>query len=73
MGVTTEIDPAECGNLFADVIPWIIETDEEFDRLVAKIEALDRKEKPTQEEESLSGLLMKLIQDYDDRIHPLPD
>ena len=72
MGITT-INPTKYGRLCADVIPKIIETDEEFDRLVEKMEALDRRENLTPEEEALSGLLMKLIQDYDDRIHPLPD
>ena len=65
MGVTL-INPAVCGKLCAEVIPKVIETDEEFDRLVEKMEALDRKKNPTPDEEALSELLMKLIQDYDD-------
>jgi hypothetical protein len=39
-----------------------IESDAEFDRPVAKMEALDRKENPTPEEEALSQFLMKLTQ-----------
>jgi HTH-type transcriptional regulator/antitoxin HigA len=73
MGITAVINPAAYGKLCADVIPKVIETDAEFNRLVEKMEALDRRENPTPEEEALSVLLMKLIQDYDDRIHPLPD
>jgi HTH-type transcriptional regulator / antitoxin HigA len=72
MGVTT-LNPAKYGRLCADVIPKVIESDEEFDRLVAKMEALDRKEKPTPEEEALSALLAKLIRDYDDLHYPLPE
>ena len=34
------------------MLPKIIESDEEFDRLVAKMETLDRKANPTPEEEA---------------------
>jgi HTH-type transcriptional regulator/antitoxin HigA len=71
MGLTT-LNPTEYGRLCAAVLPKIIETDEEFDRLVEQMEALDRKEHPTPEEEALSALLLRLIQDYDDRHYPLP-
>jgi HTH-type transcriptional regulator/antitoxin HigA len=54
------------------MLPKIIESDEEFDRLVCKMEALDRKANPTPEEEALSALLLKLIKDYDDLHYPLP-
>lgn len=71
MGVSS-LNPTKYGRLCADVIPKVIETDAEFDRLVAKMEELDRKSDPTPEEEALSALLLKLIQDYDDRHYPLP-
>ena len=71
MGVTT-LNPAKYGRLCADALPKVIESDEEFDRLVKKMEALDRKKTRTPEEEALSALLMKLIQDYDDLHYPLP-
>jgi HTH-type transcriptional regulator/antitoxin HigA len=67
------INPARYGKLCAQVIPKVIESDHEFDRLVEKMEALDRKKNPTPEEEALSELLMKLIQDYDDTHYPIPD
>jgi HTH-type transcriptional regulator/antitoxin HigA len=71
MGPST-LNPSKYGKLCADVIPKIIESDEEFDRLVAKMEALDRKAKPTREEVALSALLLKLITDYDDQHYALP-
>ena len=40
--------------------------------MVEEMETLDRKANPTPEEEALSELLMKLIQDYDDANFPLP-
>ena len=72
MGVST-LNPKKYGRLCEEVLPKVIENDQEFDRLVAKMEAIDRKPNPTPEEEALSALLMKLIQDYDDTHHPLPD
>jgi len=69
----TTINPAKYGRLCADVIPKVIESDEEFDRLVEKMELLDRKKNSTPEEEALSRLLTKLIQDYDDKYYPVPD
>jgi len=71
MGVTA-INPAKYGRLCADVVPKVIESDEEFDRLAAKMEALDLRKHPTPEEQALSALLATLIQDYDDRHHALP-
>jgi HTH-type transcriptional regulator/antitoxin HigA len=72
MGLTA-LNPAKYGRLCATVVPKVIESDEEFDRLVEQMEALDRKENPTPEEDALSALLLKLIQDYDDLHYPLPD
>ncbi len=69
----TALNPAKYGRLCATVVPKVIESDEEFDRLVAQMEALDFKQNPTPEEEALSALLIKLIQDYDDLHYPLPD
>jgi HTH-type transcriptional regulator/antitoxin HigA len=72
MGLVT-INPAKYGKLCAKALPKIIKSRKEFDRAVAEMEALDRKANPTPEDEALSELLMKLIQDYDDANHTLPD
>ena len=53
-------------------MPKVIESDEEFDRLAEKMEALDLKKNPAPEEQALSALLARLVQDYDDRYHALP-
>ena len=71
MGVTT-LNPAKYGRLCATVLPKVIETDEEFDRLVGVMESLDRKPDATPEEAALRDLLEKLIEDYDDQFE-LPD
>lgn len=67
MGVMT-IRPEKYGDLLAKTLPKVIESDEEFDRMVERMEALDRKKNPTPEEETLSALLARLIEDYDERI-----
>jgi len=67
------LNPAKYGRLCADALPKVIESDEEFDRLVAKMEELDFKSNPTPEETALSALLSRLIEDYDDRHYPLPE
>ena len=72
MGVSA-INPRKYGRLCAEIIPKVIENDEEFDRLVLKMEEIDFKENPSPEEEALAALLSRLIQDYDDRNFPLPD
>lgn len=70
--MATTLNPSKYGRLCAAVLPEAIENEKEFDRLVAEMEELDRKENPTEEEETLSALLAILIQDYDDRHYPLP-
>jgi HTH-type transcriptional regulator/antitoxin HigA len=72
MGLAT-INPKTYGKLCAKVLPKIIKTREEFDRMVEQMEALDRKKNPTPEDDALSELLMKLIQDYDDATCPMRD
>jgi hypothetical protein len=52
MGVTA-INPKKYGRLCADVVPKVIESDDEFDRLVEKMEALDLKKNPAPEEQAL--------------------
>jgi HTH-type transcriptional regulator / antitoxin HigA len=74
MGINvTTINPERYGRLCAKALPKIIKTRGEFDRMVEELEALDRKENPTPEDETLAELLMKLIQDYDDSTVPDPD
>jgi HTH-type transcriptional regulator / antitoxin HigA len=72
MGVTS-LNPAKYGRLCATVLPKVIETDEEFDRLVEVMESLDRKQDATAEEAALRDLLEKLIKDYDDSHYSLPE
>lgn len=70
---SAKIDAATYGRLCAKALPKVIADDEEFDRMVAQMEALSFKEDPTPEEDALVELLAKLIEDYDSTHYPLPD
>ncbi len=70
---TGRIDRAKYGKLCATVVPKLIESDEEFDRLVGVMETMDFKATPTPEEKTVSALLARLTQDYDDQHHALPE
>jgi HTH-type transcriptional regulator/antitoxin HigA len=66
--VLTQINCLKYGKLLARTLPQVIETREEFDRLVQTMEALDRQESLTPEEHALRKLLEHLIKEYDDKI-----
>ena len=67
MGVRT-LDPVAYGKLLAEELPQPIQTDREFDRMVARLEELDFvKRKLTPEEEALRDILAALIEVYDDK------
>jgi HTH-type transcriptional regulator/antitoxin HigA len=75
MGVrnTAMLDPVAYGRLCADVLPTVIASKKEFDRLAARLEELDMKDNPTREEKALADVLAKLVTDYDEANHRLPD
>jgi len=70
---SSKIDPAKSERLCAKVLPKVIASDEEFDRMIARMEALSFTKDPTPEEDALVELLAKLIEDYDRTHYPLPD
>jgi HTH-type transcriptional regulator/antitoxin HigA len=73
MGLTT-LDPVAYGKLLAVELPKPIETDEEFDRTVERLEALDFPDHTlTPEEEVLRALLSVLVTEYDDKNFEIPD
>jgi len=67
------LNPKEYGKLCSVVVPKLISNDQEFDRMVEQLEVLTFKNNPTPEEDVLAELLAKLVEDYDDAHHPLPD
>jgi antitoxin component HigA of HigAB toxin-antitoxin module len=67
-----ELSPARYGKLLSATLPKVIETRAEFDRAVALMEELDRREvrgdSLSREELALRELLEQLVEVYDDRI-----
>jgi HTH-type transcriptional regulator/antitoxin HigA len=73
MGALT-IDYKKYGRVLARVLPRVIVTDEEHERLLGEVESLmDKGEHRTAEEDAALELMVRFIQDYDERHHPLPD
>jgi HTH-type transcriptional regulator/antitoxin HigA len=73
MGALT-FDNKEYGRVLARVLPRVIPTDEEHERLLGEVESLmDKGEHRTAEEDTALELIVRLIQDYDERHYPLPD
>ncbi len=73
MGVKT-LDPEAYGKLLATELPVRIENDEDFERMVERLEELDfAKRKLTKEEEAYRDVLAVLVADYDDRHYEIPD
>lgn len=68
----TAISPEKYGKVLASAQPRVIENRREFDRHVALMEALDRRENAGEllspEEEVLRMLLERLIEEYDNRV-----
>jgi HTH-type transcriptional regulator/antitoxin HigA len=72
MGVIA-ISPVKYGKLLSKALPKVIETKKEFDHFIEVMESLSFADhKLTPEEEALHALLGALIQEYDDRVCPLP-
>ena len=73
MGALT-IDYKKYGRVLARVLPRVIVTDEEHERLLGEVESLmDKGGHRTAEEDAALELMVRLIEDYDERHHPLPD
>ncbi len=72
MGLTA-INPTRYARLLAKTLPRVIQTEDEFDRMAALLEELDfSRQARSAEERLLTELITRLIEDYDDRRHPLP-
>jgi HTH-type transcriptional regulator/antitoxin HigA len=68
------IDNKKYARVLAIVLPRVITTDEEHERLLAEVEKLmDKSEHRTVEEDAALDLMVRLIKDYEEERHPLPD
>jgi len=68
------IDDRKYARLLAKVLPRVITTEKEHERMLAEVEKLmDKGERRTPEEDAALDLMVRLIQDYEEEHHPLPD
>ena len=69
--MTLTFDRANYSNLLAEVAPRAIETEEEYDRLLAVAEGLTFAKNRTPEERALYKLLVTLIEVYEVQNYPI--
>lgn len=68
------IDDRKYARVLAKVLPRIITTEKEHERMLAEVEKLmDKGERRTREEDAALDLMVRLIQDYEEEHHPLLD
>ena len=74
MSATLTVDPKKYARLANRIVVKAIETEQEYDRMVAAVEQLmDKGEvRLSPEESALLETMAILVQAYDDRHHPLP-
>ncbi len=69
--MTLTFDQAAYGDLLAEVAPKVIDTEEEYNRLLAIAEQLTFKQNRTPEERALHKLLVMLIETYEAQNYPM--
>ncbi|MBI3470603.1 MAG: helix-turn-helix domain-containing protein [Candidatus Solibacter usitatus] len=68
------IDDKKYARVLARVLPRVIVTGEEHERMLAEVEKLmDRGERRSAEEDAALDLMVRLIKDYEEAHHALPD
>lgn len=72
MSTTLEINDSAYAKLLARSLPRPIRSDEEHARFISLLLDLDEREDLPPEEEALAEVLTLLIEDYEEKHHPLP-
>ena len=68
------IDDKKYARVLAKVLPRVIATDGEHERTLGEIEKLmDKGEHRISEEDAALDLMVRLVKDYEEEHHPLPD
>ncbi len=74
MTAVANIDLRKYGRLLAKILPAVIETEEENERMLAEVKKLLKKgDKISPEEEKLFELMTKLIEDFEEKHYPIPE
>jgi len=71
--MTLTIDKTVYSNLLAKVTPQVIETEEEYDRILAIVERLTFAKTRTPEERALLKLLVQLVETYESEQYPIDE
>jgi mRNA-degrading endonuclease HigB of HigAB toxin-antitoxin module len=66
------VDEKEYAALLASTLPHVIHTEQENERCIAALEALDSREKLSVEERRIAELLTLLIENFEDKTYALP-
>ncbi|MBZ5624599.1 MAG: transcriptional regulator [Acidobacteriia bacterium] len=71
---TVTLNEREYQRLLGQALPVVIQTEDEYARMLAAVrELMDKGENQLSEEEGrLVELLAVLVEEYEDRVHPLP-
>jgi HTH-type transcriptional regulator/antitoxin HigA len=70
---TLVLDNKKYARVLARVLPRVITTDEEHERMLTEVERLmDKGDHRTAEEDAVLELLVGLIKNYEEEHHPLP-
>jgi HTH-type transcriptional regulator/antitoxin HigA len=68
------VDTKKYGRLLARTHPSVIETEEENERILSEVKKLiDKGESRTPEEGRLLDLLLKLVEDFEEKHYPIQD
>jgi HTH-type transcriptional regulator/antitoxin HigA len=71
---TLVLDNKKYARVLARVLPRVITSNQEHERLLAEVESLmDKGEHRTAEEDAALELMVRLIQNYEEEHHPLPN
>ena len=71
---TLVLDNKKYARVLAKVLPRVITSKQEHERLLAEVESLmDKGEHRTAEEDAALELMVRLIQNYEEEHHPLPN
>ena len=71
---TLAIDDRKYARVLAKVLPRIISTAEEHQRMLGEVEKLmDKGDRRVPEDDAALELMVRLIQDYEEKHHPLPE
>ena len=68
---TTDLNEKTYAQLLGRTLPHVIRTDEECERLTDELMRLDERERLSPEEKELAELLTVLIDEYEERRHPI--